>query len=107
MQRRTALLALLGSLLYCAAFGPGNSTALAQQSAAEGDPGPHIALLLPLNSGPFARAAEAVRRGAWEAHRVHAGGGLPLVVYSASDDAFDVMQAYQKATAQRWRTARS
>jgi outer membrane PBP1 activator LpoA protein len=101
MQRRTALLALLGSLLYCAPFGPGNSSALAQQTAGEQSvAGPHIALLLPLKSGPFARAAEAVRRGAWEAHRVHAGDGLPLVVYSASDDAFDIMQTYQKAAAQ-------
>jgi outer membrane PBP1 activator LpoA protein len=101
MQRRTALLALLGSLLYCAAFGPGNSPGFAQQTAGDqAGSGPHIALLLPLKSGPFARLAEAVRRGAWEAHRVHAGGGLPLVVYSTSDDAFDIMQTYQKAVAQ-------
>jgi outer membrane PBP1 activator LpoA protein len=101
MQRRTTLLALLGSLLYCAAFGPGNAPSFAQQTSGEqAAAGPHIALLLPLKSGPFARAAEGVRRGAWEAHRVHAGGGLPLVIYSASDDAFDIMQTYQKAAAQ-------
>jgi uncharacterized protein len=100
MQRLPALLALLASLLYCAAFGPGNSPALAQQPADAATAGPHIALLLPLKSGPFTRAAEAVRRGAWEAHRVHAGTGLPLVVYSTSDDAFDIMQAYERAVAQ-------
>jgi outer membrane PBP1 activator LpoA protein len=104
MQRRTALLALLASLLYCAPFGRGNSTALAQQPAGEpAKPGPHVALLLPLKSGPFTRVAEAVRRGAWEAHRVHAGSGLGLVVYSTSDDAFDIMQAYQKAVSQEAR----
>jgi outer membrane PBP1 activator LpoA protein len=101
MQRRTALFALLASLLYCAAFGPGNSRSFAQQGAADPAPqGPHVALLLPLKSGPFTRAAEAVRRGAWEAHRVHAGTGLPLVVYATGDDAFDVMQAYERAMAQ-------
>jgi outer membrane PBP1 activator LpoA protein len=99
MQRRTTLPALLAALLYCAAFGPGNSTSFAQQGDAAG-PGPHIALLLPLKSGPFTRAAEAVRRGAWEAHGVHAGAGLALVVYSTSDDAFDIMQSYDKALAQ-------
>jgi uncharacterized protein len=101
MQRLPALLALLASLLYCAAFGPGNSAALAQQPAT--DParaGPHVALLLPLKSGPFTRVAEAVRRGAWEAYRVHAGTGLPLVVYSTSDDAFDILQTYERAVAQ-------
>ena len=101
MQRRQALLALLASLLYCAAFGPGNSAGWAQQPATEGaQSGPHVALLLPLKSGPFARAAEAVRRGAWEAHRVHAGTGLPLVVYATGDEAFDIMQTSERAVAQ-------
>jgi hypothetical protein len=103
MQRRTTLLALLASLLYCAVFGPGNSRSFAQQPADAARPGPHVALLLPLKSGPFTRAADAVRRGAWEAHRVHAGSGLPLVVYSTGDDAFDIMQAYEKAVAQEAR----
>ncbi len=101
MQRRTALLALLASLLYCAPFGPGNSIALAQQPATDASrAGPHIALLLPLKSGPFTRAADAVRRGAWEAHKVQPAPGLGLVVYATSDDAFDIMQEYQKAVAQ-------
>jgi outer membrane PBP1 activator LpoA protein len=101
MQRRTALFALLASLLYCAAFGPGNSRSFAQQDGDGVSPkGPHVALLLPLKSGPFTRAAEAVRRGAWEAHRVHAGNGLPLVVYATGDDAFDILQTYERALAQ-------
>jgi uncharacterized protein len=101
MQRRTVLLALLPSLLYCAAFGPGNSPGFAQQPAGEpAKAGPHVALLLPIKSGPFTRAAEAVRRGVWEAHRVHAGSGLPVVVYATGDDSFDIMQTYEKAVAQ-------
>jgi outer membrane PBP1 activator LpoA protein len=101
MQRRSALFALVAALLYCAAFGPGNARAQAQQPAGEpARSGPHVALLLPLKAGPFTRAAEAVRRGAWEAHKVHAASGLPLVVYATGDDAFDIMQTYERAISQ-------
>lgn len=95
MQRFPALLALVAALLYCAALGPGNARA----QDPEASPGPHLALLLPLKAAPFARAADAVRRGAWEAHRVHSGNGLPLVVYATGDDAFDVMNGYERSVA--------
>jgi outer membrane PBP1 activator LpoA protein len=80
----------------------GNANAVAQEpdAAQPSQAGPHIAVLLPLKSSALARPADAVRRGVWEAHRVHAGSGLPLVVYATGDDAFDVFQAYERAVHQ-------
>ena len=77
----------------------GNDGAMAQQpEATEADrPEAHIAVLLPLKSSALARLAEAVRRGVWEAHRVHAGNGLPLVVHATGEDPFDIVQAYERA----------
>lgn len=77
----------------------GNDGALAQQP--EGidaeRPDAHIAVLLPLKSSALARPAEAVRRGVWEAQRVHAGNGLPLVVHATGEDPFDIVHAYEQA----------
>lgn len=58
---------------------------------------PHIALLLPLNSPAFGRAAEAVKQGFMAAAAVEAGK-LPIKVYPSSDQTDDIVSAYRQAT---------
>lgn len=58
---------------------------------------PHIALLLPLNSPAFGRAAEAVKQGFMAAAAVEAGK-LPIKVYPSSDQTDDIVSAYGRAT---------
>jgi len=60
---------------------------------------PHIALLLPLNSGAFGRHAEAVKNGFLNAARVQGGAPLPLRIYAVDDDARHVVEGYRKALA--------
>ncbi len=60
---------------------------------------PHIALLLPLNSKPFARHAEAVRDGVLAAARVQAGGAPRVQTYALGDNAEETVNAYIKALA--------
>jgi hypothetical protein len=57
----------------------------------------HIALLLPLNSPAFGRAAEAVKQGFMAAAAVQAGD-LPIKVYPSSDQTDDIVSAYRRAT---------
>ena len=56
----------------------------------------HIALLLPLKSQPFGRAAEVVRQG-FMAATDRERGSLPIKVYPTSDDVLDILTAYQQA----------
>ena len=76
MQRAPAFLVLIVALLYFAAGSVTTREAVAQEQA--GAQGPHIAVLLPLQSPTLGRLADAVRRGVLEAHRVHTGSGLPV-----------------------------
>jgi hypothetical protein len=97
MQRAPAFPVLLLSLLY---FGVGTlamRNAVAQEEALPGIQGPHIAVLLPLKSPTVGRVADAVRRGVLEAHRVHAGTGLPVVVQASGEDPYEIVQAYEGA----------
>jgi hypothetical protein len=80
---------LLYVALLCVAIG----AARAQQT----EPGPHIAVLLPLKAGSFSRPADAVRRGIFEAQRVHPGAGLPVVIHSTGEDPFEIVQTYERA----------
>ncbi len=73
---------------------PANAGAQEHAAAASA---PHIAVLLPIRSGPFVRAADAVRRGVWEAHRVQNEPALPIVLYATSDDPLDVAKVYHDA----------
>jgi outer membrane PBP1 activator LpoA protein len=71
-----------------------------EPSAQHPEPGaraPHIAVLLPLKSASFSRPADAVRRGIFEAQRVHQGSGLPVIVYATGEDPFDIVQTYERA----------
>jgi len=58
---------------------------------------PHIALLLPLNSSAFGRAADAVKQGFMAAATVQAGD-LPIKVYPSGDQTDDIVSTYQRAT---------
>ena len=57
---------------------------------------PHIALLLPLNSPVFAKAADAVQQGFLAAAGKEANG-LPVRVYPCKDETTEVATLYQKA----------
>lgn len=59
-------------------------------------PAPHIALLLPLNSKLFAKAADAVQQGFLAAAGQEANG-LPVRVYPCSDESTEVAALYQQA----------
>lgn len=57
----------------------------------------HVALLLPLNSRAFGRAAEMVKLGFMAAAKVQAGD-LPIKVYPSGDNTDDIVATYQQAT---------
>jgi len=97
MQRVPASTLLIVALLYLGCFALANREACAQQQGAKSpdQPGPHIAVLLPLRSGSVGKQADAVRLGILEAAKVHRGTSLPLVVRATGDEPFDVVQAYE------------
>jgi hypothetical protein len=57
---------------------------------------PHIALLLPLNSPVFAKAADAVQQGFLAAAGKETNG-LPVRVYPCKDEATEIVALYQQA----------
>jgi uncharacterized protein len=58
---------------------------------------PHVALLLPLDSGVFGRHAEAVRNGFLAASQTRGRTPLPVRVYPTGDDPLQVTEGYLKA----------
>jgi outer membrane PBP1 activator LpoA protein len=58
-------------------------------------PQPHIALLLPLQSHVFKRAADAFRQGFMTAATFQPG--LPIVLYPTGDQAADILKAYRQS----------
>jgi outer membrane PBP1 activator LpoA protein len=97
MQRVPAFPLLIVALLYLGCCALTNHAVHAQQPGVKSpdQPGPHIAVLLPLRSPSIGRQADAVRMGILEAAKVHRGTTLPLVVRATSDESFDVVQAYE------------
>lgn len=61
-------------------------------------PEPHIALLLPLKSAAFGRAAEAVRQG-FLAAASSQPQTLPVRVYECADESIEITTLYQQAVA--------
>ncbi len=57
---------------------------------------PHIALLLPLKSPMFAKAADAVQQG-FLAAAAKQPGSLPVRVYPCSDESTEIVALYQQA----------
>jgi outer membrane PBP1 activator LpoA protein len=97
MSRRAfhplAVLSLAGVLLY------GGVSARATEAAAtiEAAKAPHIALLLPTDWESFARAAEAVRAGFFDASTKATNAVLPIRLYPVNDNARNVIDAYRQA----------
>ena len=58
---------------------------------------PHVALLLPLNSPIFSKAADAVRQGFLAAASVETGK-LPVRVYPCKDETTEIVALYRQAT---------
>lgn len=56
----------------------------------------HVALLLPLNSSAFGRAAEVVKQGFMAASAIQAGS-LPIKIYPSGDKVDDIVSAYSQA----------
>jgi outer membrane PBP1 activator LpoA protein len=59
---------------------------------------PHIALLLPLKSAVFSRAAQSVRQGFLTAAS-HEALSLPVQVYECTDESTEIVALYQQAVA--------
>ncbi|HET7833956.1 MAG TPA: penicillin-binding protein activator [Gallionella sp.] len=90
-----ALAALYVSGFACATDGPA--------LAGESKPVPHIALLLPLKSTPFAPAAQAVQQGFLAAANLEPAGTpgkLPVRVYGYADESREVSALYRQAIAE-------
>ena len=81
----------VSSLAYATDTAPAASAVVVQ-------PVPHIALLLPLKSQAFGRAAEAVRQGFLAAVSSQPQA-LPVRVYECADESTDVIALYQQAIA--------
>lgn len=75
---------------------PGAATGTVILAAPAPLPVRHIALLLPLKSPSFGRAAEVVRQG-FMAATDREKGSLPVKVYPTSDDILDILTTYQQA----------
>jgi outer membrane PBP1 activator LpoA protein len=99
MQRISFLIFMLYSLYVS---GPTYATEAAPASAVKASPAPktlsHIALLLPLKSPIFGRAAEAVKLG-FLAAASHTPHTLPVKVYECTDEATEIIALYQQAVA--------
>ena len=98
MQRISSLLFLVAALYVSGlAYATDAAPASAVKASPE-KPAPHIALLLPLKSEVFGRAADAVRQGFLAA----AGGQrqtLPVRVYECADESAEVIALYRQAVA--------
>jgi len=84
--------------LVAALYVSGTACATEAVPAAGVKPAPHIALLLPLKSDVFGRAADAVRQGflAAASAQEHA---LPIRVYECADESSQIAALYRQAVA--------
>lgn len=85
----------VSGLAYATDAAPAASAA----SAVAVQPAPHIALLLPLKSADFGRAAEAVRQG-FLAAAASQPETLPVRVYECADESTEITALYQRALAE-------
>jgi len=93
-KRRLLIAGLLAGLLY------GAPPARATENAPTPErPFPHVALLLPLGSTAFGRAADVVRQGFVAGARSQPDLDLPVVAYPLNDDAAEFPAAMERARA--------
>lgn len=93
------MLALYVSGFACATDGPARGEPLL---SGENKPVPHIALLLPLKSVPFAPAAQAVQQGFLAAANLEkqgTPGTLAVRVYGCADESKEIVTVYRQAVA--------
>lgn len=83
-------------LFATALYVSGPAYATDEPPVAVGQPVPHIALLLPLKSEAFGRAAEAVRKGFMAAAN-NQPQPILIKVYECADESKDIVETYQKA----------
>lgn len=95
MQGFFAFLWLVAALTW-SGFAPAMEAA-AGDAASRTIKTPHVALLLPLNSAAFGRAAEVVKQGFMAAATVEAGA-LPVRIYPTGDQTDDIVATYGQAT---------
>jgi outer membrane PBP1 activator LpoA protein len=99
-HHRSRFLVAFIAVLYGALW---TCTSLAQSTGADASSGPppvpHLALLLPLNGGPFVPHAQAVRDGFIAAAKVQGDLALPLRVYASTDDPEVTVGGYRQAVA--------
>ena len=95
MQRLASWFLLVAALYVslCA-----SAIAADQPTYGEEPPAPHIALLLPLQSDAFGRAAEAVQQGFMAAANAQPHN-LPVRIYASFDEQQDILTMYQHALA--------
>jgi outer membrane PBP1 activator LpoA protein len=77
----------------------GSAIAAEPPPAGEEPPAPHIALLLPLQSDVFGKAAEAVQQGFVAAANAQPHN-LPVRIYASFDEPKDIVAMYQHALSQ-------
>jgi hypothetical protein len=59
-----------------------------------------MAVLLPLSSAAFGRAAEAVKQGFERAARLESGAGFDITIYATTEDPESILTGYQRAVAE-------
>jgi outer membrane PBP1 activator LpoA protein len=99
MQLRPAFSLSMLSLLYWALLALATGLAVAQTTnesivATE----PQIAVILPLQSSSYGKYAESVRLGILNAVSNAQPGSLKVKIYATSEDAQQILSAYQRAT---------
>lgn len=93
--RRSFLKALGATLLYGVPFGAWSQAPVAER--------PRVALLLPLSSPAFGRAADSVRQGFLNAAQLDPAEKFDLAVYSTTDDPSNIVAGYEQAVAENSR----
>lgn len=87
--RRDFLKTVCATLLYGVPFGASSQAPVAERS--------RIALLLPLSSPAFGRAADSVRQGFLNAAKLDPAEKFDIAVYSTTDDPGNIVAGYEQA----------
>lgn len=96
--RRLARLSAWALLVACGAFFPLHHTQSAELVAEQATDG-HVALILPLNSLAYGKAAEAVKDGFLAARVMSASvGTFPIKIYPTDGSVPEILEAYQVAS---------
>ena len=96
---RPAFPVFLRPLLYWALFALATACAAADDTADKVPVSePHIAVILPLQSGSFGKHANSVRLGILNAAANGQSGNLKIRVYPTTDDPQQILEAFQRAT---------